>query len=249
MKDSYTFDIDDAGLQKSYDAHREAYIKIFDRLGLFEHALSCTPCQAPWGSASEEFWPSRTPARTPSSSHRAGTRPTSRLCTSSRRSRCRSTTPRPVHVHDTPDTPTIETLVNHANDHVARDDRSWTAADTLKNVAPMVRKLDGTRAPLAIGLPGDREVDMKRLAATLEPDEAVAVHRRGFRRLPEPGQGLYRSRCAGGEQRLRHPLSDRSAGGRRDSLVTGADQPGRHVFDLVSPVATSPPTASSTSPR
>ena len=34
MKDSYSFDVDDAGLQRSYDAHRDAYIRTFERLGL-----------------------------------------------------------------------------------------------------------------------------------------------------------------------------------------------------------------------
>src|SRR3712207_8341500 len=31
MKDSYSFDVDDAGLDKSYAVHRDAYIRIFDR--------------------------------------------------------------------------------------------------------------------------------------------------------------------------------------------------------------------------
>src|SRR5215207_824551 len=34
MKDSYSFDLDDEGLQKSYGAQRDAYIGIFDGLGL-----------------------------------------------------------------------------------------------------------------------------------------------------------------------------------------------------------------------
>src|SRR4051794_33287189 len=33
MKDSYSFDVDDEGLQRSYDLHRAAYVRIFDRLG------------------------------------------------------------------------------------------------------------------------------------------------------------------------------------------------------------------------
>jgi prolyl-tRNA synthetase len=34
MKDSYSFDVDDEGLQASYDKHRVAYQRTFDRLGL-----------------------------------------------------------------------------------------------------------------------------------------------------------------------------------------------------------------------
>ena len=38
MKDSYSFDIDDAGLEASYQKHRDAYIRIFDKLG-FEYVI------------------------------------------------------------------------------------------------------------------------------------------------------------------------------------------------------------------
>ena len=54
MKDSYSFDIDEAGLQKSYDMHRDAYVKIFNRLG-FEYAIVHAMSGAMGGSASEEF--------------------------------------------------------------------------------------------------------------------------------------------------------------------------------------------------
>src|SRR5215470_1833192 len=54
MKDSYSFDLDDAGLARSYQAHRDAYIRIFDRLGL-EYVIVAATSGAMGGSASEEF--------------------------------------------------------------------------------------------------------------------------------------------------------------------------------------------------
>ena len=77
----------------------------------------------------------------------------------------------PAVVHDTPDTPTIPTLVDHMNSRpeLRRADRPWTAADTLKNVVVKLRYPDGTVEPLAIGIPGDRDVDMKRLEAQVSP--------------------------------------------------------------------------------
>ena len=54
MKDSYSFDVDDAGLQVSYDKHRAAYIKTFDRLGL-PYVIVSAMSGAMGGSASEEF--------------------------------------------------------------------------------------------------------------------------------------------------------------------------------------------------
>src|SRR4051812_39641342 len=54
MKDSYSFDVDDAGLQAAYDAHRQAYINVFDRLGL-SYVVVRAMSGAMGGSASEEF--------------------------------------------------------------------------------------------------------------------------------------------------------------------------------------------------
>ena len=93
------------------------------------------------------------------------------------RGRCPSTALPAAHVEDTPDTPTIDTLVDLANarPELARGDRPWTAGDTLKNVVVKVAMPDGTSYPLVIGLPGDREVDMKRLEALLLPGEPVGL--------------------------------------------------------------------------
>ena len=54
MKDSYSFDLDDAGLDASYKAHRDAYQRIFDRLGI-EYVICAATSGAMGGSASEEF--------------------------------------------------------------------------------------------------------------------------------------------------------------------------------------------------
>jgi prolyl-tRNA synthetase len=138
-----------------------------------------------------------------------------------------------AHVHDTPDTPTIQTLVDHANAHVSRDDRQWTAADTLKNVLVMVRKVDGSREPLAIAVPGDREVDLKRLAAQLEPDEAEPFVEEDFADHPTLAKGYIGPGVLGTDNPsgIRYLADPRVVTGTR--WVTGADTPGRHVFDLV----------------
>jgi prolyl-tRNA synthetase len=54
MKDAYSFDIDDAGLDASYDVQRAAYERIFARLGL-EYAIVSAHAGAMGGSRSEEF--------------------------------------------------------------------------------------------------------------------------------------------------------------------------------------------------
>src|SRR5205085_5914200 len=54
MKDSYSFDIDEAGLKAAYHAHREAYQRIFERLQV-RYVIVSAVSGAMGGSASEEF--------------------------------------------------------------------------------------------------------------------------------------------------------------------------------------------------
>src|SRR5216683_1855256 len=54
MKDSYSFDIDAAGLDVSYQKHRETYCRIFDRCGL-NYLVIDAHSGAMGGSQSEEF--------------------------------------------------------------------------------------------------------------------------------------------------------------------------------------------------
>lgn len=78
MKDSYSFDIDDAGLKAAYHAHREAYQRIFARLQVryvIVSAVSGAMAAAPPRSS----WPRARSARTPScAAWSPAMRPTSR---------------------------------------------------------------------------------------------------------------------------------------------------------------------------
>ncbi len=138
-----------------------------------------------------------------------------------------------AHVEDTPDTPTIQTLVDHLNDAFPRDDRKWAAHDTLKNVVVMVVHPDGTREPLAVGVPGDRDVDMKRLQAQLEPAEAEPFTDTDFAAHPTLVRGYIGPGVLGAKNlsRIRYLVDPRVVDGTR--WVTGADVDGRHVIDLV----------------
>ena len=235
MKDSYSFDIDDAGLAASYEAHREAYIRTFTRLGL-PFVIVSAMSGAMGGSTSEEFLAPlevgedtfvrcvscgyaanteavRVPA--PAASDAAGV-PAARVC-------------------DTPDTPTITTLVDLFNrrDDLRRDDRPWTAADTLKNVIIMLRHPDGSRVPLAIGVPGDREVDMKRVEAQVGPAEPEPFTDADFERHPALVKGYIGPDALGvsSPSGIRYLVDPRVVSGTR--WITGANESGRHVADLV----------------
>jgi prolyl-tRNA synthetase len=198
MKDSYSFDVDDAGLDASYDAHREAYIRIFDRLGL-EHVIVFAMSGAMGGSRSEEFL---TPAD---------------------------------NGEDTPDTPTIETLVALANarEDLRRSDRDWTAADTLKNVVVKLRHPGAKDEVIGIGVPGDREIDLKRLGAQVHPALVEAFTEADFADHPGLVRGYIGPAALGADKPagVRYLLDPRIVEGTR--WITGANESGRHIFDLV----------------
>jgi prolyl-tRNA synthetase len=240
MKDSYSFDIDDEGLAKSYAAHRDVYIKIFNRLG-FEYVIVQAMSGAMGGSASEEFLAIaengedtfvRSPGGYAANSEAVRIAPPEPLSCDDAPA---------AHVEDTPGTPTIATLVDLANARFPRTDRPWHASDTLKNVVVMITEIDGSRHPLVIGVPGDREVDMKRLAAQVEPayvepfsDEDFVGQSQLVKGYLGPAQFAGESKAFLGEEsttKIRYLVDPRIVAGSR--WITGANEPGRHVFDLV----------------
>jgi prolyl-tRNA synthetase len=233
MKDSYSFDVDDAGLAQAYQRHRDAYIRVFERLGM-EFVIVSAMSGAMGGSASEEFL---APTEVGEDSFVRCL-----ACGYAANVEAVVTPPPPVedpdaappsHVEDTPGTPTIESLVAMSNGRadLARGDRAWTAADTLKNVVFMVTAPDGSRSALAVGLPGDREVDLKRLEAALLPATAAAFDEADFAARPDLVKGYIGPLGLGEERGVRYLVDPRVVTGTR--WITGANAPGRHVYDLV----------------
>jgi prolyl-tRNA synthetase len=138
-------------------------------------------------------------------------------------------------VAETPDTPTIATLVDllNARADLRRDDRDWTAADTLKNVVVKLKHPDGTFEPLAIGVPGDRDVDLKRVEAQVSPAEVEPFTDADFAAHPHLVKGYIGPAVLGADRPtgIRYLLDPLVADGSR--WVTGANEAGRHVVGLV----------------
>ena len=229
MKDSYSFDLSDEGLAESYRKHRAAYVKIFDRLGL-RYVIVSAMSGAMGGSASEEFLAESetgedTFVRCPESGYAANVEAV--------------TTPVPpelpidgrpaARVLHTPSTPTIDMLVEHLNG--ANLGRAFTAADTLKNVMVKTRPPGAQDwALLGVGVPGDREVDMKRLAASLAPAEVALLDEADFAAQPFLIKG-YIGPGALASHDVRYLVDPRVV--RGTAWATGADRPDHHVVDLV----------------
>jgi prolyl-tRNA synthetase len=158
MKDSYSFDIDDAGLIVSYNKHREAYVKTFDRLGLKYNIVSAVS-GAMGGSGSEEFLaPCETGEDTYVLCNKCGYAANVEAMVT-KVPPFSGTAPAALEEFDSPNTPTIDSLVELLNTKFGPGHK---ASDTLKNVLLMA---DGKA--ISVLVPGDREVDLKRLQANL----------------------------------------------------------------------------------
>ena len=238
MKDAYSFDVSDEGLAASYDKMRDAYERIFSRLNL-NYAIVAADAGAMGGSRSEEFllpieigedtfvrsaggyaanveaYKAPVPAEIPFDGQ-----------------------PAPV-VYDSPNTPTIDTLVAHTNAVLAREDgREWTAADTLKNVVLAVTDLEGNREVIVIGLPGDRDVDMKRVEVAFPNCEVEPATADDLKKHPGLVPGYIGPSLDGaavlgeeGSTGVRYLLDPRVVSGT--SWVTGANIAEKHVAYLV----------------
>lgn len=212
MKDSYSFDVSDEGLVESYRLHREAYVRIFERLGL-DHRIVSAVSGAMGGSASEEFLaPAEagedTFADCPSCDYAANTEAVTFALA-------------PVSAEhpaleevDTPDTPTIETLAAHLG---------VPASATLKN---LLVKVDGEIT--AVGVPGDREVDLGKLGEHLAPAVVELVTAEDFEGRPDLVRGYVGPQ---GLDKVRYLADPRVAPGT--SWVTGANRADTHARNVV----------------
>lgn len=250
MKDSYSFDVDDAGLDVSYEAHRAAYFRIFERLGLAVVAVKAT-AGAMGGSKSEEFL-HPTPVGEDTYVRSAGGYAANVEAVS-------TVVPAEIdftdfaaaQVRDTPDTPTIETLVEAAKTLAPRDGVPWTAADTLKNVVlavdlPAAGDKKAERRLVVIGVPGDRGIDLKRIEANIaehlgiggevevEPATEADLKKNPLLVKGYIGPGLSLDAAVLGTEassKILYLVDPRVVSGT--SWITGANEPGKHVFGLV----------------
>jgi prolyl-tRNA synthetase len=238
MKDAYSFDYTDAGLDESYQQQRDAYERIFARLGL-DYVIVQADAGAMGGSRSEEFLhptPVGEDTFVRSDGGYAANVEAFRTAAPAARSWEALT---PAEVLDTPNTPTIQALVDVANEkHPRPDGRAWTAADTLKNIVLALTSLDGTRELVVIGLPGDRDVDLKRAEVSFAPAEVEAATEADFQKHPGLVKGYIGPWSAAGpalgirsETGIRYLVDPRISDG--SGWITGANEHGKHVFGLV----------------
>ncbi|MGC0385437.1 proline--tRNA ligase [Streptomyces sp. SAI-129] len=214
MKDSYSFDVADEGLAESYALHRAAYQRVFDRLGL-DYRIVAATAGAMGGSKSEEFLaPAEagedTFADCPNCDYAANTEAITYALTPTDA----TGTPAAEDI-DTPDTPTIETLAASLG---------VPASATLKN---LLVKVDGEI--VAVGVPGDREVDMDKVEAHFAPAAVELVTAEDFVGRPDLVRGYVGPQGLG--EKVTYIADPRVAPGT--AWITGANKPDTHAKNVV----------------
>ena len=238
MKDAYSFDISDEGLKNAYQAQRDAYERIFSRLGV-DYVIVKADAGAMGGSASEEFLsPSpigedtfvRSPGGYAANVEAVTTVAPPKISISSQAA---------AEVISTPECSNIKRIVAWSNENRKRSDgSSWSAEHTLKNNVMALVSPEGKRELVVIGLPGDRDVDLKRAEAAFSPNEIEQANEEDFAKHPElikgyigPVKGSQAILGLKGASKIRYLLDPRIVEG--SAWVTGANEKEKHVFDLV----------------
>jgi prolyl-tRNA synthetase len=238
MKDAYSFDIDDEGLRKAYQAQRDAYERIFTRLGV-DYVIVKADAGAMGGSASEEFLsPSpigedtfvRSPGGYAANVEAVVTVAPPKIAIDGQPA---------AEVLTTPACSNIKRIVAWSNENKKRTDGAeWTAAHTLKNNVMALVSPEGKRELVVVGLPGDREVDVKRAEAAFSPNEIEQANDEDFAKHPELIKGYIGPVKDGqavlgieGASKIRYLLDPRVVEG--SAWITGANVSEQHVFGLV----------------
>ncbi|MDH6425033.1 prolyl-tRNA synthetase [Aurantimicrobium minutum] len=238
MKDAYSFDVSDEGLAESYQAQRDAYERIFTRLGL-DYVIVKADAGAMGGSRSEEFLHPTEVGEDSFVRSAGGYTANIEAFTTVVPPSIPIEGQPAARVFDSPNTPTIDTLVDHLNATEPREDgRQWTAADTLKNVVLALTHLDGTRELISIGLPGDRDVELARVEVAFAPAAVEAATEEDFAKnktLVKGYIGPWSEKGAvlgsEGTSKIRYFVDPRVVDG--SAWVTGANVDQKHVLNVV----------------
>ncbi|MGP9582597.1 proline--tRNA ligase [Brachybacterium sp. AOP35-5H-19] len=240
MKDAYSFDIDDAGLDASYEKQRGAYQRTFERLGL-PTVICKADAGAMGGSRSEEFL-HPTPVGEDTfvvseGGYAANVEAVTTVAPPALDDAAIAALPA-MHIEDTPGASTIAALTEYSNQAFPgkgpiAESGEWTRYEMLKHLVYLLTFPDGTTEPLVIALPGDREVDPKRLETAVAPALAAPFTEADFEKHPVLKKGYIGPEGLGleSESGIRYLVDPRVVPGT--SWVAGAGEKDKHVYDLV----------------
>jgi prolyl-tRNA synthetase len=235
MKDAYSFDVSDEGLVSSYQAQRDAYERIFTRLGI-EYVIVRADAGAMGGSASEEFLsPSQIGEDTFVRSAGGYAANVEAVTISAQEESSIEGLP-PMEIHGTPGATSIKSFVSFANESLGMKD--VTSASTLKQVVLALTDVNHKRSLVVVGIPGDRELEMKRAEIAFAGYEVETATDEDFAKHPELIKGFIgpvkdgaQFLGAKSESKIRYLLDPRVVAGT--SWISGSNEKDKHTFNLV----------------
>ena len=235
MKDAYSFDVSDEGLVASYQAQRDAYERIFTRLGI-EYVIVRADAGAMGGSASEEFL-SPSPIGEDTFVRSAGGYAANvEAVTISAPAAISVEGLATAETHSTPGATSISSVVSFANDALAM--KEVTAASTLKHIVLALTDVKHKRSLVVVGIPGDRELEMKRAEIAFAGFEVETANEEDFAKNPQLVKGFIGPVKNGAqflgekaESKIRYLLDPRIVSGT--SWIAGSNEKDKHTFNLV----------------
>ena len=235
MKDAYSFDVSDEGLVASYQAQRDAYERIFTRLGI-EYVIVRADAGAMGGSASEEFL-SPSPIGEDTFVRSAGGYAANVEAVTISAPEALSIEGLPqAETHLTPGATSINSFVSFAQDSLGMKD--VTAASTLKHVVLALTDIKHKRSLVVVAIPGDRELEIKRAEIAFAGYEVETANEEDFAKHPELVKGFIGPVKNGvqflgekAESKIRYLLDPRVVTGT--SWISGANEKDKHAFNLV----------------
>jgi prolyl-tRNA synthetase len=235
MKDAYSFDVSDAGLVASYQAQRDAYERIFTRLGI-EYVIVRADAGAMGGSASEEFL-SPSPIGEDTFVRSAGGYAANVEAVTISAPEALSIEGLPqAETHSTPGATSINAVVSFAQDSLGKKDIE--ASSALKHIVLALTDVKHKRSLVVVGIPGDRELEMKRAEIAFAGFEVETANDEDFAKHPELVKGFIGPVKNGkqflgekAESKIKYLLDPRVVTGT--SWIAGSNEKDKHTFNLV----------------
>lgn len=236
MKDAYSFDVDHEGLAASYQTQRDAYERIFNRLGL-DYVIVDAQAGAMGGSKSEEFLHATEVGEDTFVQSPGGYAANVEAYVSTPAAVRDASADAAPSVFSTPGATTIEQLVDVANAELSREE-AWTSGDMLKHVVLAAVDHDGNREVIVVGLEGDRDADLGRIEAAFSPREIEVANEEDLKKFPQLQAGFIGpwqdgEQVLGAENAWGIPYYLDARIGEGSNWIAGANTPDAHVRDLV----------------
>lgn len=243
MKDAYSFDLEDEGLAKSYLDQRAAYEKIFKELDL-NYVIVKATSGAMGGSRSEEFLHPTSIGEDTFVRSNGGYVANVEAVTTVVPEDVDYSMVEKCQWRSTPNATTIDALVECSNQMYPREDRKWDASDTLKVLIVALKHPDSSRELIAVGIPGDREIDLKRLEANVSPAEVEMASEADIKSHPELIKGYIGFKNIGPNSENRKVKENGEISGsirflvdprvvKGTSWIMGGDEKECHVYNAV----------------